>query len=48
VYTLLAGGPGIDRRTFSYPKLAALVARCEALPEFSSVRAAFFSPGANS
>jgi glutathione S-transferase len=48
VYTLLAGGPGIDRRTFSYPKLAALVARCEALPEFSSVRAPFFSPGANS
>jgi glutathione S-transferase len=48
VYTLLAGGPGIDRREFSYPKLAALVARCEALPEFSSVRAAFFSPGANS
>jgi glutathione S-transferase len=47
VYTLLTGAPAIDRAAFSYPKLAALVARCEALPEFSSVRAPFFSPGTN-
>jgi glutathione S-transferase len=47
VYTLLTGAPAIDRAAFSYPRLAALVERCEVLPEFSSVRAAFFSPGAN-
>jgi glutathione S-transferase len=47
VYTLLTGAPAIDHAKFSYPKLAALVARCEALPEFSSVRAPFFSPGSN-
>jgi glutathione S-transferase len=45
VYTFLTGNPTIDRAAFNYPKLAASVARCEALPEFRSVKADWFSPG---
>jgi glutathione S-transferase len=45
VYTFLMGNPEIDHATFNYPKLAAHVARCEALPEFRAINAAWFSPG---
>ena len=39
VYTFLAGAPVIDSAAFAYPGLAAIVARCEALPEFHGVKA---------
>ena len=45
VYTFLTGNPTIDRAAFNYPKLAASVAWCEALPEFRSIKAEWFSPG---
>jgi glutathione S-transferase len=44
VFTFLTGTPVIDRTGFSYPALAAIVARCEALPEFRSVKAEWFAP----
>jgi glutathione S-transferase len=44
VYTFLTGAPVIDSTGFSYPALAAIVARCEALPEFRSVKAEWFAP----
>jgi glutathione S-transferase len=45
VYTFLTGNPTLYRTAFNYPKLAASVARCEALPEFRSIKADWFSPG---
>jgi glutathione S-transferase len=44
VYTFLTGAPVIDSTGFSYPALAAMVARCEALPEFRNVKAEWFAP----
>jgi len=45
VYTFLADALAINREGFAYPALASIAARCEALPEFRSVKAAFFPPG---
>ncbi len=44
VYTFLVDALGINRSSVAYPGLAAMAARCEALPEFSSVRAEWFAP----
>ncbi|MEP6885778.1 MAG: glutathione S-transferase family protein [Gammaproteobacteria bacterium] len=44
VYTFLSEALAITRSAF-YPGLAALAARCEALPEFRSSKAEFFPPG---
>jgi hypothetical protein len=35
----------IERAALAYPGLAAIAARCEALPEFRSVKADWFPPG---
>jgi len=45
VYTFLADALAINRKGCAYPALASIAARCEALPEFRSVKAAFFPPG---
>jgi glutathione S-transferase len=44
VYTFLVDALSLDRSGVSHPGLAALAQRCEALPEFRSVKAAWFSP----
>ena len=44
-YTFLSDALGINRDTVVYPALAKIAARCEALPEFRSVRAEWFAPG---
>jgi glutathione S-transferase len=43
-YTFLVEAPAADCAAASHPGLAAIAARCEALPEFSSVKVEFFSP----
>jgi len=45
VYTFLADALAINRGGVLYPALAAIAARCEALPEFQAVKAEFFPPG---
>ena len=45
VYTFLVDALGINRPTVAYPALDAIAERCEAMPQFSSVRAEFFAPG---
>ena len=47
VYTFLADALAINRAEVAYPALAALAERCEALPEFRSVKAEWFAPGQN-
>ena len=47
VYTFLVDALAINRDAITYPGLAELAARCEALPAFRSVRARFFPPGEN-
>jgi hypothetical protein len=37
----------INRSTVAYPGLAAIAGRCEALPEFRSVKAEWFPPAEN-
>jgi glutathione S-transferase len=48
VYTFLGDALAINRSGEAYTGLAALAARCEALPEFKSIGAKFFSPGTDS
>ncbi|MGO9934014.1 MAG: glutathione S-transferase family protein [Steroidobacteraceae bacterium] len=43
-YTFLSDALAINRDAVAYPGLGALAARCEALPEFLSVKAAWFAP----
>jgi len=45
VYTFLVDALAINRAAIAYPGLAAIAERCEALPEFRSVKAQWFSPG---
>ena len=45
VYTFLSDALAINRVEVAYPALAAVAARCEALPEFRSVKADWFAPG---
>jgi glutathione S-transferase len=47
VYTFLVEALSMDRAAFAYPGLAAIAERCEALPEFRSVRAEWLPPGEN-
>jgi glutathione S-transferase len=47
VYTFLVEALAITRAAVAYPGLAAITERCEALPEFRSVRAEWFPPGEN-
>lgn len=47
-YTFLVDALAINRVTVAYPGLAAIAERCEALPEFRSVKAEWFPPGENS
>jgi glutathione S-transferase len=44
-YTFLGDALDINRDAVAYPALNALAARCEALPEFRSVKADWFAPG---
>ena len=44
-FTFLAEAPAVDCQASHYPGIAAIAARCEALPEFRSVKAEFFPPG---
>jgi glutathione S-transferase len=44
-YTFLVDALAIGRTGTGYPGLAAIADRCEAMPEFHSVRAEFFAPG---
>jgi glutathione S-transferase len=44
VYTFLNDALGVGRGEPSYPALAALAARCEAMPEFKASKAAFAAP----
>ncbi|MDP9084088.1 MAG: glutathione S-transferase family protein [Pseudomonadota bacterium] len=44
VYTFLVDALDINRSSAAYPGLGQIAARCEALPEFSSVRAEWFAP----
>jgi glutathione S-transferase len=44
VYTFLVEAPVTQCAAPSYPGLAAIAARCEALPEFRSVKVEFFPP----
>ena len=44
VYTFLSDALAINRDAVAYPGLAASAARCEALPEFRGVKAAWFVP----
>ena len=44
-YGFLSDALDINRDAVVYPALSALAARCEALPEFRSVKAAWFAPG---
>jgi glutathione S-transferase len=43
-YTFLSDALNINRDAVMYPALNAVAARCEALPEFRSVKAAWFAP----
>ena len=43
-YTFLSEALGFNREALAYPALAAVAARCEGLPEFSSVKADWFAP----
>jgi hypothetical protein len=43
----LVDARAINRASVDYPALAALAERCEALPEFRSVKAEWFPPGEN-
>jgi glutathione S-transferase len=45
VYTFLVDALAINRAAVAYPALAAIAERCEALPEFRSVKAEWFPPG---
>ena len=45
VYTFLSEVPAVDLGTATYPRLSAIAARCEALPEFRSVRGEWCPPG---
>jgi len=45
VYTFLVDALAISRAAMAYPGLAAIAQRCEALPEFRSVKAEWFPPG---
>ena len=47
VYTFLVDALAINRAAVVYPGLAAIAGRCEALPEFRSVKAEWFPPGEN-
>jgi glutathione S-transferase len=47
VYTFLGDALAINRAGVAYPAIAAIAARCEALPEFRSVKAEWFPPGEN-
>jgi glutathione S-transferase len=47
VYTFLVDALAINRADVAYPGLAAIADRCEALPEFRSVKARWFPPGEN-
>ena len=47
VYTFLLDALTLSRAPVAYPALAAIAERCEALPEFRSVRAEWFPPGEN-
>jgi glutathione S-transferase len=44
-YTFLSDALDINRDAVMYPALSALAGRCEALPEFRSVKADWFAPG---
>ena len=44
-YTFLSDALDINRDAVAYPALSAHAARCEALPEFRSVKADWFAPG---
>jgi len=44
VYTFLSDALAINRDSIAYPGLGAVAARCEAIPEFRSVKAAWFAP----
>jgi glutathione S-transferase len=44
VYTFLSDALAINRDKIAYPALGAIAARCEALPEFKSVKADWFAP----
>ena len=44
VYTFLSDALGINRDGIAYSGLSALAERCEAMPEFRSVRAEWFAP----
>jgi glutathione S-transferase len=45
VHTFLSDALGLNRDAVAYPALAGLSARCEALPQFQSVKADWFAPG---
>jgi glutathione S-transferase len=47
VYTFLVDALAINRAEVTYSGLAAIAARCEAQPEFRSVKADWFPPGEN-
>jgi glutathione S-transferase len=47
VYTFLVDALAVNRVALGYPGLAAIAQRCEALPEFSAVKADFSPPGEN-
>jgi hypothetical protein len=47
VYTFLVDALAINRASVAYAALAALAERCEALPEFRSVKAEWFPPAEN-
>jgi len=44
VYTFLSDALAINRDAVAYPCLGAVAARCEAMPEFRSAKAAWFAP----
>ena len=46
VFTFLVEALALEGTAEAYPGLAELTARCEALPEFRSVQAEWFAPGA--
>lgn len=45
VFTFLVDALAIDRAAVTYPGLAAVAGRCEALPEFRLVKAPWYPPG---
>ena len=44
VYTFLSDALALNREGAAYPALASVVAQCEALSEFRSVKAEWFPP----